>query len=141
MPKIIDKSEEKSKMVKSLSGLGITQEQICSILGIARNTLTKYYNEELTQGKAEANAQVAKNLYRIATGEGQGAVTAGIFWLKCQAGWRDTSTLEVINADEDESRVRRIVNRLTEARLQREESDASTGRVDNEQGTSKTSHS
>jgi len=126
MPKIINKSEEQSRMVKSLSGLGITQEQICSIMNIARNTLTKYYSEELTQGKAEANAQVAKNLFRIATGEGQGAVTAGIFWLKCQANWRDTNTLEVINADEDGDRFRRVIERLRTARLKGKESDTTT---------------
>ena len=32
---------------------------------------------------------VAGNLFRIATSEGAGAVTAAIFWLKTRAGWRE----------------------------------------------------
>jgi hypothetical protein len=32
---------------------------------------------------------VAGNLFRIATSEDPGAVTAAIFWLKTRAGWRE----------------------------------------------------
>lgn len=123
MPKIIVKSDKDSKMVKNLSGLGITQEQICSLLGMSRNTLTKYYTEELMQGKAEANASVSRNLFRIATGDGQGAVTAGIFWLKCQAGWKDTNTLEVINSENDERKFERLLDGIRDSAIEAEESN------------------
>ena len=123
MPKLIVKSDIDSKMVKNLSGLGITQEQICSLLGMSRNTLTKYYTEELVQGKAEANASVSRNLFRIATGDGQGAVTAGIFWLKCQAGWKDTNTLEVINSENDERKFERLLDGIRDSAIEAEESN------------------
>lgn len=123
MPKLITKSEDKSKMVKNLSGLGITQEQICSILEISRNSLTKYYSQELMQGKAEANASVSRNLFRIATGDGQGAVTAGIFWLKCQAGWKDTNTLEVINSENDERKFEKLLDGIRDSAIETEESN------------------
>tara|TARA_R100001510_G_C7584182_1_gene156095 strand:+ start:177 stop:560 length:384 start_codon:yes stop_codon:yes gene_type:complete len=123
MPKLIVKSDKDSKMVKNLSGLGITQEQICSLLGMSRNTLTKYYTEELVQGKAEANASVSRNLFRIATGDGQGAVTAGIFWLKCQAGWKDTNTLEVINSENDERKFERLLDGIRDSAIEAEESN------------------
>lgn len=123
MPKIVEKTEEKSTMVRSLSGLGITQDQICSILGISRNTLTKYYEDELKVGKAQANSKVAENLFRIATGSNHGSVTAAIFWLKCQAGWKDTNTLEVINADSDEKQFNRLIEQIREIKLGGKESD------------------
>jgi len=129
MPKIIVKSEEDSKMVKNLSGLGITQEQICALLKISRNTLTKYYTEELSQGKAEANASVSRNLFRIATGDGQGAVTAGIFWLKCQAGWKDTNTLEVINSENDERKFEKLLDNIRDSAIEAEKSDTTTNWV------------
>lgn len=126
MPKIVEKNEDKSNMVRSLSGLGITQDQICSILGISRNTLTKYYEDELKVGKAQANSKVAENLFRIATSSTHGSVTAAIFWLKCQAGWKDTNTIEVINADSDEKQFNRLIENIRDAKLDREESDDTT---------------
>ena len=42
----------------------------------------------------KANARVAENLYRKATGEGREAVTAAIFWLKTRARWTETSVHE-----------------------------------------------
>ena len=126
MPKLITKSADTSKMVKNLSGLGITQEQMCSILEISRNSLTKYYSQELMQGKAEANASVSRNLFRIATGDGQGAVTAGIFWLKCQAGWKDTNTLEVINTENDERQFERLLENIRDSAIEAEESNSTS---------------
>ena len=43
----------------------------------------------------KANAKVAENLYRKATGEGREAVIAAIFWLKTRAGWRETNVHEI----------------------------------------------
>lgn len=43
---------------------------------------------ELGVGKARANAQVVNSLFRMATSGGN--VAAAIFWMKAQAGWRET---------------------------------------------------
>ena len=123
MPKIVNKNEEKSRMVNQLSGLGIPHEQICSILKISRPTLYKYYEQELKQGKAQANAKVAQNLFNIATGTGRGAVTAGIFWLKTQAGWKETTTLEVIDGAEQEQSFRKLIDNIRAIKLTEENSD------------------
>ena len=126
MPNVVEISQEKSDMVRVLSGYGLTQEQIASMLDISRNTLTKYYYEELQKGKAQANSKVAENLFKIATGNRNGSVTAAIFWLKCQAGWKDTAVLEVINADTDESRFAKLVENIRDSKLDRKESDDTT---------------
>ncbi len=47
----------------------------------------------------KANAKVAENLYRKATGEGRESVTAAIFWLKTRAGWKETSVHELGGRD------------------------------------------
>ena len=65
MPKIVNRDDSTAEMIKSLSGLGITHEQICAIVKISKPTLYKYYQEELQEGKANANAQVAKNLFTV----------------------------------------------------------------------------
>jgi hypothetical protein len=61
---------------------------------ISPPTLSKHYREELDTGKIQANAKVAEALFNRATKGGAQAVTAMIFWLKCQAGWKETSVLE-----------------------------------------------
>ncbi len=58
-----------------------------------------HYRDELDDGHVKANAKVAENLYRKATGEGREAVTAAIFWLKTRAGWKETSVHEVGGKD------------------------------------------
>jgi hypothetical protein len=49
---------------------------------------------ELDLGHVKANAKVAENLFRKATGEGRESVTAAIFWLKTRARWKETSAIE-----------------------------------------------
>ena len=74
---------------RQLTGTGATQPMIAGLLGIEEKCLRRHYHEELEVGVTEANAAVAGNLFRIATGDGPGAVTAAIFWLKTRAGWRE----------------------------------------------------
>ena len=62
---------------------------VAAVLGIEEKCLRRHYRDELDVGIGQANAAVASNLFRIATGEGSGAVTAAIFWLKTRAGWSE----------------------------------------------------
>ena len=57
------------------------------MIGITVPTLVKWYRHELDTGQPKANSMVAQSLYQKALGNGQGAVTACIFWLKVRAGW------------------------------------------------------
>jgi hypothetical protein len=50
-------------------------------------TLRKHFRHELDTGHAEANAQVAQTLYRMAVSGVHPAAT--MFWLKTQARWRE----------------------------------------------------
>lgn len=126
MPKKVNREESVAEMVKSLSGLGITHEQMCAIVKISRPTLYKYYQEELQEGKANANAQVARNLFKMATGSGREAVTACIFWLKTQAKWKETDVIEINNVAEQDERFRKLISNIREAKLSEKDSNEST---------------
>ncbi|WP_205853396.1 hypothetical protein [Zhengella mangrovi] len=79
------------RQVETLAGYGVPETQIAGLLSIDPKTLRKHYRSELDHGHTKANAKVAENLFRIATGAGREAVTAAIFWLKTRAGWMDAS--------------------------------------------------
>lgn len=93
--KPFEPTEKDRELVQQLVAFGTPQEQICTLIKgtndkpISKPTLIRHFREELNQGAVVANVKVAQNLYRIATGNGGGAVTAAIFWLKTRAGWRD----------------------------------------------------
>ena len=125
MPKKVNREESVAEMVKSLSGLGITHEQMCAIVKISRPTLYKYHQEELQEGKANANAQIARNLFKIATGSGREAVTACIFWLKTQAKWKETDVIEINNVAEQDERFRKLISNIREARFPKKDSNES----------------
>jgi hypothetical protein len=76
--------------------MGWTFEQIANHLKINRDTLAKYYREELDIATETTNLRVKQNLYNIAIDPThKQSVTAAIFWLKTRARWRETDRLEV----------------------------------------------
>ena len=83
------------RQVEALAGYGIPEAEIAGVIGVDPKTLRKHYRHELDHGHTKANARVAENLYRKATGEGREAVTAAIFWLKTRAGWKETTAHEI----------------------------------------------
>ena len=70
-------------------------QKIAKVLNISDDTLRKYYDHELETAEALMNAQVAQNLFSIATSKATGCVPAAIFWMKTRAGWRETIKAEV----------------------------------------------
>jgi hypothetical protein len=126
MPKLVNKTQENARMVTQLSGLGLPHEQICSILNISKPSLYKYYQEELLNGKATANAKVAENLFKIATGTGREAVSAGIFWLKCQARWQERQIVEIQDGTEQNDKFRQLIKDIQRAKLAETDSDNTT---------------
>lgn len=86
--------EMQRRQVEALAGYGVPEADISGMIGIDAKTLRKHYRHELDHGHAKANAKVAENLYRKATGEGREAVTAAIFWLKARARWKEVSVNE-----------------------------------------------
>jgi hypothetical protein len=83
------------RQVETLAGYGIPETEIAGLIGIDPKTLRRHYRQELDHGHTKANAKVAENLYRKATGEGREAVTAAIFWLKARARWKETNVNEI----------------------------------------------
>ncbi len=95
-------SEEQLKLVMQLAAFGLRQAQICLFIKDAKGhpisepTLRKHFSTELETGKLKANVKVAETLYRKAIG---GDTTSIIFWLKSQAGWKDTQRVELTGAN------------------------------------------
>jgi hypothetical protein len=96
MPRRSHKPDPTSRrQVEAMAGYGVPEADIAGVVGIDPKTLRKHYRGELDHGHVKANAKVAENLYRKATGDGREAVIAAIFWLKTRAGWKETSVHEV----------------------------------------------
>jgi len=121
MPKIVKLDDKTREQIKTLSGMGIPHEQICSLMDITKPTLYKHFKDELVIGKATANTQVAKNLYKIATGESRQALTACIFWLKTQCGWTETERIEIGTESEEDAKFRRVIDTVRAIRLEEKE--------------------
>lgn len=86
MPAKFEPSSEQRYTVEVMAGIGIQQEQIAAALGISAPTLRKHFAEELAIGKTRIVTKVAESLVRQALA---GNMSAAMFFLKCQAGWRD----------------------------------------------------
>ena len=123
MPKIVNKTDENANMVRQLSGLGIPHAQICAILDISKPSLYKYYEKELLNGKAQANAKISENLFKIATGTGREAVTACIFWLKTQCQWNEKHILEVKDGTEQDEKFAELIRDIQRVKLTEKDSD------------------
>ena len=87
-------TKEQRLLVQVMTAAGFPQEQIAEQIGIDRVTLRKHFRPEIKTGKASANAMVARSLFKKATGDGPQSVAAAIFWLKTQAGWKETTVNE-----------------------------------------------
>ena len=85
------------KQVESLAANGLTQEQIAAALGISERTLRSRKGEiadfadAIKRGKAKGIALVTNKLMESIKG---GNMTGMIFFLKTQAGWKETNVQE-----------------------------------------------
>jgi hypothetical protein len=88
--------------VGKMAGHGLTLDQIADCLNIGERTLRQRFSESeevaaaYKRGKAVAINAVAKTVYQKAVA-GEGAFP--FFYLKTQAGWRETNRMEVTGAD------------------------------------------
>jgi hypothetical protein len=87
------------KRVSQLAGQGFLQEDIARACQVSLQTLRECYAQELELGAIRANAAVAANLFRIATGNGPDALKAAIYWTRTRAGWVEKSGRDA--ADEE----------------------------------------
>ena len=87
---------------KRLSALGCPHEDIAKRLKISADTLVKYYQDELDEGRIDANSAIAGSLFAQAK---KGNTAAAIFWLKTRARWKETQVNEVTGADGGDIRI------------------------------------
>lgn len=94
---IIELTDEQVIQVKALAQY-LSKEQIADYLGVARSTFDAILERDeqvfihYKKGKASAIANVAKGLVQQAI---EGNMTAAIFYLKTQAGWKETQDVNV----------------------------------------------
>jgi hypothetical protein len=81
-----ERSDKVAALVSFQTAAGLSLNDIAVMLDIRPGKLKEIYGKELECGLNTANVQVAKAMYDQAT---QGDVTAGKFWLKARAGWKD----------------------------------------------------
>lgn len=93
-------TEASRKLVLTLAGYGVPQEEIARQVGINAETLRIHYRKELDSGTARANAQVAASLFRKATSDGPQSTAAAIFWMKTRAGWKETTVNQHVGDDD-----------------------------------------
>jgi hypothetical protein len=97
----------------------LSQEQIADYFGIARNTFTAICErqpevfEQYKKGKARAIGTVAKGLIKQAM---DGNTSAAMFYLKTQAGWRETSVQEEENKEAKNNPKNTITINVVDAR-------------------------
>ena len=90
--------------VESLAANGLTQEQIACALGISEQTFYKRkrdnieFIDAIKRGKAKGIALVTNKLMESIKG---GNMTGMIFFLKTQAGWKETNVQEHTGANGD----------------------------------------
>ena len=92
------KTDEDAKNVEALTIAGVPQKLVSKILKISEPTSRKHYRDELDTSKAKANAVISQSLFKLAR---EGNVTAQIFWLKTQAGWKEKNYHELTGKDGD----------------------------------------
>jgi hypothetical protein len=86
-------TEDMRDQVRNLAAFGLRHEDIILFVKdkqgkpITTKTLLKYFDYELDKGKLIANVTVAKTLFKKAQ---SGDNTCMIFWLKTQAGWKES---------------------------------------------------
>ena len=77
---------EQRSQVKTLAGLGLSQQEICAIVGLrSPKTLRRHYQRELAAGVAEATTKVKQTAFRLAISGRDPRST--IFWLRTRMRW------------------------------------------------------
>lgn len=100
-------TEDEAREVETLAAL-LNQDQIADYLGISRTTFRAICDrdEEVAvrykRGKAKAIAHVANGLLQKARA---GDTTSSIFYLKTQAGWRETAEPPPVEESKDLSQM------------------------------------
>jgi high-affinity Fe2+/Pb2+ permease len=83
---LFEPTDKERLQVELMVAGGITQDDICLALDIAKKTLAKHFKAELERGSAKVHAKLASSALAMALA---GDKTMMIFVLKTRFGWRD----------------------------------------------------
>lgn len=129
-------TDQSRAVVRALVANGAREEDVCNYLKhmlnlpvASRATLAKHYAPELATARSHAQLTVAQGLYKKAVGapaefdvrgnkirdEIKPEVTAQIFYLKAQAGWKDHQTVTI---DPDQKPIPVSIQSLTDRQLE-----------------------
>jgi hypothetical protein len=86
-------TDEQRRQVLTMTGFGIPQDEIATLIKCDAKTLRKYFRRELDTGATEANLRVAQSLYNLAVRDRN--VAACIWWTRARMGWRGTTNVDV----------------------------------------------
>ena len=101
--------------VEKLASQGMTKRQIAHCLGICEGTLYSKIkqNDEflkaLKRGKAKGIALVTEELQNLVA---ERNITGIIFYLKCQAGWKEAKDKPKDHQSESESLIEKLIDKL-----------------------------
>jgi hypothetical protein len=102
-------TNETRHVVMVAAAIGVQQDQIARMVGVSEKTLRRAYRRELAQGLVEANTQVARRLFDLATkGEPRVAVAAAISWMKTRAHWRESGDAVAVNVSQQVGAVLKV---------------------------------
>ncbi len=98
------KIELTEKQIAEIETLAVflTQDQIADYLGISKRTFNNLREKDeqieinYRKGKARGIAKIANGLFQQAV---NGNTTAAMFYLKTQAGWKETQHLDHTSSD------------------------------------------
>lgn len=104
-------SKEQIAQVEALASV-MNKEQIADYLGISRTTFNAIearqpeVSERYKKGRALAIATIAKSLLQQAK---DGNITAAIFYLKTQGGWRSNEQEVNLQINNSPTRIKRVI--------------------------------
>ena len=91
-------TEADRNLVRTMIAGGIPRERVAGCVGggITEKTLRKHFAAEINTSADTANAVAVNMLFQAVQ---RGEAWAVCFWLKCRAGWRETTRTEVTGTD------------------------------------------
>lgn len=93
-------TDQDRAIVKNLVAAGTPEERICQCLdmsqGIDQETMRKHFARELKTAREEVTAMAMRG---VATGIAAGNLDACYKWLRCRAGWKESSQVEHTGKD------------------------------------------
>lgn len=87
-------TKEDRQEIKRLAALCMSYEDIATLKRCDKNTLIKHCQEELDEGKAQANELVKSKFFTLIN-QKKPEPSAIYFYLKTQCLWRETNKLEI----------------------------------------------